>query len=148
MSLYFIFWSSSFDLENVTKKHWKGNVCSFPCLDTNVTHFFSASENLNIQMKCVKDYSITLYVIRLPFLHLLLRWAGRRRCCLTVVSHGGWAGGWVTPVGASVCAPLKGSAPSHLRTLTGRETSQAHGSGLHLMRTQQDTLFASNRDLL
>lgn len=41
-------------------------------------------------------------------------------------------GGWVRPVGERVPAPLKGFALTPPQTPTGREKSQAHGSGLHL----------------
>lgn len=82
----------------------------------------------------VGRWLLLVYVGRLVFLYLLQGSAGRRTCCLTVVSHGGWVEGWVRPVGESVPGPLKGSALTHLQTRTVRENSEAHGSGLHLRR--------------
>lgn len=47
--------------------------------------------------------------------------------------------GWVRPVDERVSGPPTGFSPTRLRTLTGRENSDAHGSVLHLRR-KKDTL--------
>lgn len=84
--------------------------------------------------KCGKNIIQTLAEtndIPLMFVYLLQGSAGHRKCCLTAVSHGGWAGG-LKPVGESASGLLMSFALTRLQTLSGRGNSQARGLGLHL----------------
>lgn len=85
--------------------------------------------------KCGKNVIQTLAEtndVPLMFVYLLQGSAGHRKCCLTAVSHGGWAGGLVRPVGESASGLLMSFALTRLQTLSGRGNSQARGLGLHL----------------
>lgn len=72
--------------------------------------------------------------VPLVFVYLLQGSAGRRKCSLTAVSHGGWVAGSVRPVGESASGLLMSFALTRLQTVSGRGSSQARGSGLHLGR--------------
>lgn len=89
--------------------------------------------------KCKTLFKVT--VCSRLFIYLLRGSAGRRKCCPTAAGRGGWVEGWARPADERASGPPAGFSPTRPRTLTGRENSDAHGSGLHLRREKTWHLY-------